>query len=93
MHFQLWYASKLNLRADVIVLEHDIWDQLFTVNTIWNIGETGDIYFYQKIRLVSLFSCEKVSTTQCYYHKFIWIHKRRDGEIELVHCIKTGAPK
>ena len=21
-----------------------IWDQLFTVDTIWNIGETGDIY-------------------------------------------------
>ena len=23
-------------------LKH-VWDQLFTVNTIWNIGETGDI--------------------------------------------------
>ena len=23
-------------------LEH-VWDQLFTVDTIWNIGETGDI--------------------------------------------------
>ena len=25
------------------ILEH-VWDQLFTVDTIWNIGETGDIY-------------------------------------------------
>ena len=30
-------------RLHVIVLEH-VWDQLFTVDTIWNIGETGDIY-------------------------------------------------
>ena len=30
-------------RLHVIVLKH-VWDQLFTVNTIWNIGETGDIY-------------------------------------------------
>ena len=29
-------------RLDVIILEH-VWDQLFTVDTIWNIGETGDI--------------------------------------------------
>ena len=26
----------------VIVQKH-VWDQLFTVDTIWNIGETGDI--------------------------------------------------
>ena len=30
-------------RLDAIVLKH-VWDQLFTVDTIWNIGETGDMY-------------------------------------------------
>ena len=30
-------------RLDAIVLEH-VWDQLFTVDTIWTIGETGDIF-------------------------------------------------
>ena len=30
-------------RLHAIVLKH-VWDQLFTVNTIWSIGETGDIY-------------------------------------------------
>ena len=29
-------------RLHTIVLKH-VWDQLFTVKTIWNIGETGDI--------------------------------------------------
>ena len=29
-------------RLHAIVLKH-VWDQIFTVNTIWNIGETGDI--------------------------------------------------
>ena len=28
---------------NAIVQKH-VWDQLFTVDTIWNIGETGDIY-------------------------------------------------
>ena len=30
-------------RLHAIVLKH-VWDQPFTVNTIWNIGETGDMY-------------------------------------------------
>ena len=30
-------------RLHAIVLKH-VWDQLFTVNKIWSIGETGDIY-------------------------------------------------
>ena len=30
----------------VIVLKH-VWDQLFTVNAIWNIGETGDMHALQ----------------------------------------------
>ena len=38
--------SSINIhfrsRLHVIVLKH-VWDQLFTVDTIWNIGETGDI--------------------------------------------------
>ena len=35
--WQVYYSSK------------QIWDQLFTVDTIWDIGETGDIY-YLKIK-------------------------------------------
>ena len=31
---------EVGLKA--IVQKH-VWDQLFTVDTIWNIGETGDI--------------------------------------------------
>ena len=43
----MWEVSKtnaINLRSGLhaIVQEH-VWDQLFTVDTIWNIGETGDI--------------------------------------------------
>ena len=30
-------------RLHAIVQKH-VWDQLFTVDTIWNIGETGDMY-------------------------------------------------
>ena len=26
------------------VYQKHVWDQLFTVDTIWNIGETGDMY-------------------------------------------------
>ena len=28
-----------------LIVQKHVWDQLFTVDTIWNIGETGDIYF------------------------------------------------
>ena len=27
----------------VLIVQKHVWDQLFTVDTIWNIGETGDI--------------------------------------------------
>ena len=36
----------------VIVQEH-VWDQLFTVDTIWNIGETGDIHMAALIQVIS----------------------------------------
>ena len=32
-----------SLPNNLIVQEH-VWDQLFTVDTIWNIGETGDMH-------------------------------------------------
>ena len=35
----LFQSTKLYIKG----LKH-VWDQLFTVDTIWNIGETGDIY-------------------------------------------------
>ena len=28
----------------MFIVQKHVWDQLFTVDTIWNIGETGDIY-------------------------------------------------
>ena len=37
------YINSLVSHISFIVLKH-VWDQLFTVDTIWNIGETGDIY-------------------------------------------------
>ena len=27
----------------IFIVQEHVWDQLFTVDTIWNIGETGDI--------------------------------------------------
>ena len=36
----------------VIVQKH-IWDQLFTVDTIWNIGETGDINSYSPSKVAN----------------------------------------
>ena len=31
-------------RSSLSFSEKHVWDQLFTVDTIWNIGETGDMY-------------------------------------------------
>ena len=31
-------------RLKLVLFSKHVWDQLFTVDTIWNIGETGDIY-------------------------------------------------
>ena len=39
-------------RLHAVVLKH-VWDQLFTVNTLWNIGETGDMYTTQDSKLNS----------------------------------------
>ena len=36
-------------RLHAIVLKH-VWDQLFTVDTIWNLGETGDIHSFNIIQ-------------------------------------------
>ena len=49
-------------RLHAIVLKH-VWDQLFTVNTIWSIGETGDIY---KFLLFAFFRLSKKLRSCCW---------------------------
>ena len=39
----VYFDGKFTIRMVAILVLH-VWDQLFTVDTIWNIGETGDIY-------------------------------------------------
>ena len=37
------------------IVQKHVWDQLFTVDTIWNIGETGDMNTQgDKIKAISL---------------------------------------
>ena len=43
----LFEVNDTQIEYEFSLLEH-VWDQLFTVDTIWNIGETGDIDGGQK---------------------------------------------
>ena len=44
-----------HLRSGLCVIDQEhVWDQLFTVDTIWNIGETGDIYCETFLVIVNL---------------------------------------
>ena len=55
--FEVKYMDILDLER-MYVTKH-VWDQLFTVDTIWNIGETGDINLYknQSIHVWKTFEC------------------------------------
>ena len=46
-------------RSRLDTIKH-VWDQLFTVDTIWNIGETGDMYFSSISWLADLLGVFKV---------------------------------
>ena len=60
---KLFYSDVLNSKFD-----DEVTLQLFTVNAIWNIGETGDIYYQSKrVQCSSRMVLKKVS----YKKKFI----------------------